>query len=142
VAKQVLIDGIRSHPESWALREYLEKCRTELGPEKKLQIPPAPEESYREKAIAPVDIPPILGQGNGDSTLRTISEPQEILRVDAEEPIISKTLAEIYEKQGVLEEAVKTYRLLKARRPQQAEEFERRIIDLEARIQAKRNGSA
>ena len=55
------------------------------------------------------------------------------------ERIISKTLAEIYAKQGEFEEAIITYRLLQQQRPKQAEEFALRIKELEEKKQAKQD---
>lgn len=48
--------------------------------------------------------------------------------------IVSQTLAEIYEKQGEFEEAIKTYRLLISQRPKQREYFEKKIIELETKL--------
>lgn len=51
--------------------------------------------------------------------------------------IISKTLAEIYTAQGVYEEAILTYTLLKQQRPQQSAEWDARIRELENRLRAR-----
>lgn len=51
--------------------------------------------------------------------------------------IVSKTLAEIYVKQGEFGEAIITYKLLKQQRPQFAAEYEHRINDLELQLKEK-----
>lgn len=48
-----------------------------------------------------------------------------------ERPIVSRTLAEIYASQGEFKEAIETYSLLVASRPDRKEEFENRIVELE-----------
>ena len=55
------------------------------------------------------------------------------------ERIVSKTLAEIYAKQGEYEEAIITYRILQQQRPKQSEEFAVRIKELEVKKEANQN---
>lgn len=51
--------------------------------------------------------------------------------------IVSKTLAEIYAQQGQYAEAIITYELLKTQKPNEAEEYDRRIRELETQLQTK-----
>jgi tetratricopeptide (TPR) repeat protein len=68
-----------------------------------------------------------------------IQKPEPV-EEEIEEPadgrIVSQTLAEIYAKQGVYDEAIVTYKLLKRRRPQHAAEFDARISELEMKLRA------
>jgi len=54
--------------------------------------------------------------------------------------IVSRTLAEIYAQQGEFAEAIITYRLLKRSRPNESEEIEKRIRELEDRHRSKLAG--
>jgi tetratricopeptide (TPR) repeat protein len=62
---------------------------------------------------------------------------EEAIEESTDGRIVSQTLAEIYVKQGVYDEAILTYKLLKQRRPEQAAEFDDRIKELEAKLQVK-----
>ncbi|HTK81261.1 MAG TPA: tetratricopeptide repeat protein [Bacteroidota bacterium] len=56
---------------------------------------------------------------------------------DDEGRIVTKTLAEIYASQGAYSEAILTYQLLKTLRPSQSAEYDRRIKELEPKVQDK-----
>lgn len=49
-------------------------------------------------------------------------------------PIVSATLAEIYATQGAYEAAIAMYRKLQRQRPQQAEQYEKKIRELQERL--------
>ena len=69
----------------------------------------------------------------------TAPPPAPVADLPIEQPvvegeIVSQTLAEIYVKQGLFEQAIQSYRQLIQRKPAQAKEFEKRIGEIEKKL--------
>jgi tetratricopeptide (TPR) repeat protein len=78
--------------------------------------------------IEQIEVPPVAE--TPESREKKIQDPDD-------GGIVSQTLAEIYARQGLYDEAILTYKLLRRRRPEKAEEFDNRIKELEAKLQVK-----
>ena len=117
----------------------------QLGKESAQEAAPSQrvEESICEEVVSALALTPKNGgssPGNGNgisfdekSPAGSTADVQD--EISEEVGIVSKTLAEIYERQGQFTEALKTYRLLKPRRPELAEYFDRKIEEMQAKLQ-------
>ncbi len=68
-----------------------------------------------------------------------VTSPPAVAREDSgeiEEGIISVTLAEIYATQGAYEAAIAMYKKLRQQRPQQADQFDKKIRELERKVKS------
>ncbi|GEM_PF-6613790 len=103
------------------------------------------QEEGNSSSEIPAEIPEeeIRQETNVEGTLSTVEmtppathdEPPSAF--GSEGRIVSKTLAEIYAMQGAYSEAILTYRMLQEMRPEFREEYEKRIRELEPKVQAK-----
>lgn len=100
---------------------------------------PSPEASEMERP--PVAEAPAGGQWVGPAPV-VPEEPASPLKpeskpVSDESRIVSKTLAEIYVEQNQFVEAIRTYQLLKKQKPELVGEIDKRIKELEIRLQVR-----
>jgi tetratricopeptide (TPR) repeat protein len=143
----------------WTVSSDPVNVETVQSPEAKLEphaeIVEQTETINEEAAERPVEpeteviAPKAEQQIQQEETVNKFEEPEapqvlqqsETVEEDIEEPtdgrIISQTLAEIYVRQGVYDEAILTYKLLKRRRPELAAKYDERIKELETKLPAK-----
>lgn len=91
-----------------------------------------------EETLATPEPSPVGGPPDAESNLDAVL-PGMLQKAEGSSSwrIVSKTLAEIYAKQGAYGEAIITYELLKKQYPARASEFENRIRELAGKMEAK-----
>ncbi len=105
-----------------------------------IESPPA-EASEKERSHAAET--PMGGQWLGSGPVPVVPEETaspaklESKPMSDESRIVSKTLAEIYVQQNQLVEAIRTYQLLKKQKPELAGEIDKRIKELEIKLQVR-----
>ena len=145
-AAGVCATGLQNFPDYASAHLILARCHAAQG-----NYLPAVDSLYRAMALLP-DSPSLRGLLAKWQEIFSRPLPEVPPDVDgtqaqaspfavweADGRIVSKTLAEIYAMQGAFDEAIITYRLLRRKRPLQNGEIDKRISELEVKLQARMN---